>query len=221
MGVRAKICGLNDPISVSAAIDGGASHIGLVFFPKSPRAVTPAQARDLAEQISGPVQVVGLFVDPDDALLEDVLAHVDLDLLQLHGNETPMRVEEIKSRFGKPVMKALKIATKEDLNAASDYLSVADMLLFDAKAPKDMKNALPGGNGLVFDWRMLTNTDIPLPWMLAGGLDKDNVADAVQISGAKIVDTSSGVEEKPGKKDPVAIAEFLKTVHAIETGKNE
>ncbi|MCG8494218.1 MAG: phosphoribosylanthranilate isomerase [Sneathiellales bacterium] len=221
MGVRAKICGLNDPQSVTAAVAGGASHIGVVFFPKSPRNVSAQAAGTLMKDVPSTVEVVGLFVDPQDDLLEEVLAHVDLDLLQLHGSETPERVEEIKARFGKPVMKALKIAVKEDLNAAQDYLSVADMLLFDAKAPKDMENALPGGNGLVFDWRMLTNTDIPLPWMLAGGLDKDNVADAVLISGAKIVDTSSGVEEKPGKKDPAAIAEFLKTVSAIKTGKNE
>ncbi|WP_415236487.1 phosphoribosylanthranilate isomerase [Sneathiella sp.] len=213
--VKAKICGLNDPQAVDAAVTGGASHIGLVFYPPSPRNVSIEQAADLVGPVPKEITIVGLFVDPDDAFLEQVLKAVPLDLLQLHGSETPARVGDIRARFSLPVMKALKIADKEDLASANQYKDVADMLLFDAKAPKDMKNALPGGNGLVFDWRMLTNTPLSLPWMLAGGLNKENVAQAVTISGADFVDTSSGVEEKPGKKDPAAIHEFLKVVYEI------
>ena len=211
----AKICGLSDAASVIAAVDGGAAYIGLVFFAASPRAVTPEEAAKLAQDVPSSVKIVGLFVDPDDALLASVLGAVKLDLLQLHGNENPERIASIKAQYSIPVMKALKIAEKADLQAAKDYENVADMLLFDAKAPKTMKDALPGGNGLVFDWRMLTNMSFNLPWMLAGGLDANNVQEAVTISGAPCVDTSSGVEISPGHKDVAEISRFLKTVHEI------
>ncbi len=214
--VQAKICGLKDPRSLKTAIEGGASHVGLVFFPPSPRSVTPEEATLLVEGIPSSISVVGLFVDPDDALLKAAIASADLDLLQLHGDESPERVAHIREQFGIPVMKALKIASPQDLESVSAYEPVADMLLFDAKAPKDLKNALPGGNGLVFDWRMLTNMELSVPWMLAGGLDRDNITEAVTISGATLVDTSSGVEEKPGVKDPRKIADFLAVVNAIE-----
>lgn len=213
--VQAKICGLNDAVSVQAAINGGAAYIGMVFFPPSPRSVTPGQAGKLTQSVPSSVKIVGLFVDPDDALIQSVLDGVKLDLIQLHGSETPDRIREIKGTFATPVMKALKIAEKADLEAIKDYQNVADMLLFDAKAPKTMENALPGGNGLIFDWRMLTDLSLPLPWMLAGGLDADNVAEAVLISGARCVDTSSGVEIKPGLKDPAKISRFLKAVDEI------
>ncbi|MEP3248518.1 MAG: phosphoribosylanthranilate isomerase [Sneathiella sp.] len=215
-GVQAKICGLNDPASVATAVAGGASHLGLVFFPPSPRSVTPGEAARLVKDVPKPVKLVGLFVDPDDAWLTEILRSVKLDLIQLHGSERIERVRAIREIFKIPVMKALKVATAADLEDAGRYASVADMLLFDAKAPKELKNALPGGNGLVFDWRILANMELSVPWMLAGGLDKDNVAQAVTISGAKFVDTSSGVEEKPGKKDPRLITDFLAAVHAIE-----
>lgn len=213
--VQAKICGLKDTTAVAAAVKGGAAYIGMVFFAASPRNVTPAQAATLTKDVPSSVKIVGLFVDPEDELITSVLGQVKLDMIQLHGSETPQRVSEIKQRFSTPVMKAIKIAEKDDLQAIKAYESVADMLLFDAKAPKNMKNALPGGNGLVFDWRMLTDLSLSLPWMLAGGLDAENVGQAVTISGASCVDTSSGVEIKPGVKDPVAISRFLRAVDEI------
>jgi len=213
--VHAKICGLNDAISVKAAVEGNADYIGMVFFAKSPRAVTPAQAAELTENVPDTVKIVGLFVDPDDTLIRDVLKVVRLDLIQLHGSESVDRVRDIKKTFNLPVMKAIKIAEKIDIENANSYVGAADMLLFDAKAPKNMENALPGGNGLVFDWRMLANVTPSLPWMLAGGLDATNVIKAVSISGAPCVDTSSGVEVKPGVKDPAAISQFLASVRTI------
>jgi len=213
--VQAKICGLNDAVSVKAAVDSKADYIGMVFFAKSPRAVTPAQATELTANIPKTVKIVGLFVDPDNRLIEDVAKAARLDMIQLHGNESVERVLEIKNTFNIPVMKAIKIAEIVDIESANSYVGAADMLLFDAKAPKSMENALPGGNGLVFDWRMLANVTPSLPWMLAGGLDATNVVEAVSISGAPCVDTSSGVEVKPGLKDPAEITRFLETVHTI------
>ncbi|MBL4907810.1 MAG: phosphoribosylanthranilate isomerase, partial [Sneathiella sp.] len=171
--VQAKICGLNDAQGVAAAVNGGAAYIGMVFFDASPRAVSPEQAAILTKSVPPSVKIVGLFVDPDNDLIRSVLGSVKLDMIQLHGSETPARVQEIRTKFEVPVMKALKIAEKADLEAIKAYECVADMLLFDAKAPKSMKNALPGGNGLIFDWRMLTGLSLSLPWMLAGGLDAE------------------------------------------------
>ncbi len=212
---QAKICGLNDPASVEMAVAKGAAYIGMVFFGASPRAVTPAQAADLTQKIPATTKVVGLFVDPSDAEIQAALDAVSLNLIQLHGSETPERVGQIRKKFAVPVMKALKIAEKADLDTVKSYEDVADMLLFDAKAPKSMEKALPGGNGLVFDWRILANRSFSCPWMLAGGLDDTNVKEAVTISGAVCVDTSSGVEIKPGEKDPAAISRFLAAVHTI------
>ncbi len=214
--VSAKICGLKTRASVDAAVENGAAYVGAVFFPKSPRAVTPAEAAALFTDLPASVKLVGLFVDPDEDLLRTVSDHIKLDLIQLHGSETPARVAEIRKTFGIPVMKALAIAAPEDLERAKAYETVSDMLLFDAKAPKSMKDALPGGNGLSFDWTMLAVKQFALPWMLAGGLTADNVQEAVRISGATSVDTSSGVEQKPGVKDLDEIARFLKTVHHIK-----
>ncbi|WP_169566576.1 phosphoribosylanthranilate isomerase [Sneathiella limimaris] len=213
--VAAKICGLNDPVSLKSALDAGAEYIGVVFFPPSPRSLMPAEAKELFGDYRGSAKLVGLFVDPDDELIRSALEAVPLDILQLHGNETPERVQEIRVKFGKPVMKAVKIATRDDLLQAKAYESVSDMLLFDAKAPKSMKDALPGGNGLSFDWTMLADLDTTCPWMLAGGLTADNVTDAVRISRAKAVDTSSGVETEPGRKDPTEVVRFLEVVHGI------
>ncbi len=213
--VQAKICGLNDPVSVKSAVESGADYIGMVFYEPSPRSVSPKEAAQLTKAVPPTVKIVGLFVNPDNALIRSVLDTVKLDMIQLHGSETPERVEEIKATFSTSVMKALKIAEKADFLSIKAYENVADMLLFDAKAPKNMENALPGGNGLVFDWRMLTDVSLSLPWMLAGGLDAENVREAVTISGAPCVDTSSGVEIKPGQKDPAAISRFVKTVHDI------
>ncbi|MBA4491845.1 phosphoribosylanthranilate isomerase [Paracoccus sp. S1E-3] len=204
---QVKICGLTRPEHVAAAVEAGAGFVGFVFFSKSPRSLTPEAAAALALEVPAGVARVGLFVDPDDALLDAVLTQVPLDILQLHGGETPDRVAEIKARTGLPVMKAVGVAGPQDLDALWDYGLVADMLLVDAKAPKDA--ALPGGNGLAFDWRLLVGRKFLTPWMLAGGLTPDNVAEAVRLTGARIVDVSSGVESAPGEKDPALIRAFV------------
>ena len=204
---QVKICGLTRPEHVAAAVEAGAAFVGFVFFPKSPRNLTPEAAAVLAQEVPPGVARVGLFVNPDDAALDAVLAQVPLDILQLHGSETPERVAEIKARTGLPVMKAVGVAGPQDLDALWDYGLVADMLLVDAKAPKDA--ALPGGNGLAFDWRLLVGRKFLTPWMLAGGLTPDNVAEAVRLTGARIVDVSSGVESAPGEKDADLIRAFV------------
>ena len=204
---QVKICGLTRPEHVAAAVEAGAAFVGFVFFPKSPRNLTPEAAATLALEVPPGVARVGLFVNPDDALLDVVLAVVPLDILQLHGSETPDRVAEIKARTGLPVMKAVGVAGPQDLDALWDYGLVADMLLVDAKAPKDA--ALPGGNGLAFDWRLLVGRKFLTPWMLAGGLTPDNVAEAVRLTGARMVDVSSGVESAPGEKDGALIRDFV------------
>ncbi|MFV0410433.1 MAG: phosphoribosylanthranilate isomerase [Paracoccus sp. (in: a-proteobacteria)] len=204
---QVKICGLTQPEHVAAAVEAGAAFAGFVFFPKSPRHLSAAAAAPLALDVPPGVARVGLFVNPDDALLDEVLAQVPLDIIQLHGGESAERVAEIRSRVGLPVMKAVGVAGPEDLDALWDYGLVADMLLVDAKPPKDA--ALPGGNGLAFDWRLLIGRKWLKPWMLAGGLTPDNVAEAVRLTGARIVDVSSGVESAPGEKDPALIRAFI------------
>lgn len=204
---QVKICGLREPAHVAAAAEAGARYLGFVFFPKSPRAVSPDEAASLVQDVPPGVARVGLFVDPDDALLEAVLARVPLDLIQLHGAESPDRVAEVKARFGLPVMKAVGLACAEDLPALTDYGLVADMLLVDAKPPRDAD--LPGGNGLAFDWRLLNGRRWLRPWLLAGGLTPRNVAEAVRLTGATGVDVSSGVEAAPGQKDSDLIRDFI------------
>jgi phosphoribosylanthranilate isomerase len=204
-----KICGLSSQPALDAAIAGGARFVGFVFYPPSPRNLTPEAAGALAQEVPPGITKVGVFVDPDDALLSAVLAAATLDLLQLHGTEGPERVAEIRRRFGVPTMKAIAVAGPDDLDAAPRYLDVADWLLFDAKPPRDAAGALPGGNGLALDWQLLRARRWPLPWMLSGGLDAANLAEAVRISGAPNIDVSSGVEVRPGVKDPVKIAAFL------------
>lgn len=210
MTVQVKICGINAPDALGAAIDAGAAFVGFVFYPPSPRAITPEQARDLAARVPAGVQKVGLFVDPDDATLERALGVVSLDLLQLHGRETPERVAEIRKKFAKPVMKAIKVAAAGDLDLAADFESVTDWLLFDGVPPKDKKNALPGGNAAQFDWSLLQGRHFARPWMLSGGLDAGNVAEAIRATGAICVDVSSGVEHRPGLKDPARITAFIR-----------
>lgn len=205
---QVKICGLREAAHVAAAVEAGARYLGFVFFPKSPRAILPAQAAALAADVPPGVARVGLFVDPGDALLEATLAAAPLDLIQLHGAESPARVSQIKARFGLPVMKAVGIAGPEDLDALWDYALVADMLLVDAKPPKDA--VLPGGNGLAFDWRLLVGRKWLKPWLLAGGLTPANVAEAIRLTGAPGVDVSSGVETAPGVKDAALIRDFIR-----------
>ncbi|ETD81684.1 phosphoribosylanthranilate isomerase [Rhodobacter capsulatus] len=206
-GVRCKICGLRTPADVEAAAAAGAGYIGLVFFPRSPRHLEIGAARDLA--LAAPVGLakVGLVVDAEDADLEAITASVPLDMLQLHGRESPARVAEVKARFGLPVMKALGVAEAADLAAIAEYEAVADQILIDAKAPKGA--ALPGGNGLSFDWRLIAGRVWQRPWMLAGGLTPGNVAEAVRLTGTRQVDVSSGVESAPGVKDAARIATFV------------
>jgi len=208
-----KICGLTEPEGLRAAIEGGARWVGFVFFPRSPRFITPEDAVPLAASVPAGVETVGLFVDPDDATLAATLASVRLDLLQLHGRETPERVRDIRSRFGVPVMRALGVAGPEDLDSARAHETVADRLLFDAKPPKGA--VIPGGNGVSFDWSPLAARVWSKPWMLAGGLTPDNVAEAARMSGARAVDVSSGVEDRPGRKDPARIRAFLAAARAF------
>jgi len=215
MSVQAKICGLSTAEALHAAIRGGARFVGFVFYPKSRRNVTPELAAALAALVPEGITRVGLFVDPTDALLSGVLGRVPLDLLQLHGSENPHRVAEIKARFGKRVMKAVPIAGPDDPDAAVPYLDVADWLLFDAKPPRGDPRALPGGNGLAFDWQLLGGRRWSKPWMLSGGLTPKNVADAVGTTHARVVDVSSGVEIRPGIKDLAKIEEFLARVGTL------
>lgn len=207
-----KICGLSDPASVEAAVQAGARYTGFVFFPKSPRNVTPELAAQLAADVPVGIGRVGLFVNPDDTQLQSVLTSVPLDFIQLHGHETPARVTEIKSLTGLPVMKAVGVATAADLDQLWDYGLAADMLLVDAKPTPDA--ALPGGNGLAFDWRLLVGRRWLKPWLLAGGLTPANVADAIRLTGAPGVDVSSGVESAPGIKDHDLIRAFVAAARA-------
>ena len=215
MAIETKICGINSAQAMGAAIDGGADFVGLVFYPPSPRHVGPDAAAALCAPVPEGVVKVGLFVDIVDAILDAVVAQVSLDLLQLHGNEAPGRVREIADRTGIAVMKAIKVESAADVDGAEAYAGVADRLLFDAKAPAEMTGALPGGNALNFDWRLLSGRRWGRPWMLSGGLDADNLADAVGISGAGAVDVSSGVEDAPGAKSAAKIAAFLACAKAL------
>ena len=207
MASRVKICGLSDAASVLAAAEAGARYIGFVFFAKSPRNVSVAQARDLALAAPMGVAKVALVVDATDAELDAICAEVPLDMLQLHGHESPARVAQIRARYGLPVMKALGVARAEDLAQIAAYEAVADQILLDAKAPEGA--ALPGGNGLAFDWRLVAGYTFQKPWMLAGGLTPENVAEAIRLTGARQVDVSSGVEARAGVKDLARIKAFL------------
>lgn len=210
MAIEAKICGLRTPEAIETAIAGGAAFIGLVFYAKSPRYLTAEAAGALSRPVAGKVGRVGLIVDASDEEIAAILAACPLDMLQLHGKETPERVAEIRAKFGRPVMKAIAIATAEDIAGLRIYEDVADRLLFDAKPPKTMVGALPGGNAVSFDWNLLAGQTFRRPWMLAGGLTVTNLAEAVRTSGARAVDTSSGVEDRPGIKNLKKIRDFLK-----------
>jgi len=209
MSLFVKICGLSTPETVEAAVEHGAAMVGFVFYPASPRHVTPDQAAELVAPLPSGVDRVGLFVDPDDATLSETLGRAALDLIQLHGSESPERVAEVRERFQRPVIKAIKLAQPDDLNEARRHDGIADWLLFDARPPAGVAGALPGGNGLPFDWTMLKGQRFSRPWMLSGGLTPDNLALAVKTAGAHAVDVSSGVESTPGKKDILKIVAFL------------
>lgn len=208
-----KICGISEPCALDAAIKGRASYAGFVFFPPSPRNLAPPEAAALAARAEGRIRRVGLFVDGDDALIGDAVAAARLDALQLHGQESPERAAQLRARFGLPVWKALAIASAEDVARARLYAGAVDMVLFDAKTPRGA--ALPGGMGLSFDWRLVAGWKGSTAWGVAGGLNPDNVVEAIQLTGAPLVDTSSGVESAPGVKDVGRIAAFCSAVLSI------
>lgn len=205
--IRVKICGLRTVADVDAVAASGAAYAGFVFFAKSPRHLDLATARELALAAPPGLAKVALTVNADDAALDAIIEAVPLDMLQLHGSESPDRVAEVRARYGLPVMKAVGVADEGDLAAIFDYSTVADQLLIDAKPPKNA--ALPGGNGLAFDWRLVAQRRWLRPWMLAGGLTPENVAEAIRLTNARQVDVSSGVESAPGVKDHARIAAFV------------
>lgn len=215
MALDVKICGLKQPEHVAAALGGGASHAGFIFFEKSPRNVTPEAARALYDAVRGRLAGVAVTVDATDAFLDEIVDVMRPSMLQLHGAETPERVAQLKQRHGLPVMKALSIREKADLSAAMPYLGFVDRFLFDAKPPKGAD--LPGGNGVSFDWSLLEGLDARFDYMLSGGVNAANVDDAVRLTAASGLDVSSGVETAPGVKDAGLIRQFLALVREAET----
>lgn len=216
-GPAVKICGLSTPETLEAALTAGAELVGFVFFPKSPRHLTLETAAALGAQVTSRAVKVALSVDADDALLEAIVARLKPDMLQLHGHESPARVSAIKTRFGLPVMKAIGISGSDDLAAVAAYDGIADRILFDGKPPKGAD--LPGGNGLTFDWDVLKSLALKAPYMLSGGLDAANVAEAARRTGAPAVDVSSGVESAPGQKDPARIAAFIEALRGAKSAE--
>jgi phosphoribosylanthranilate isomerase len=214
MSLTVKICGLSTRETLDAALQAGADMVGFVFFPPSPRHLSLASARDLGKQARGRASKVALTVDADDATLANIVEALQPDILQLHGKETVARLRDIKQAFGLPVMKAIAVETLTDLASLPGYAAVADRILFDARAPKEATR--PGGLGAVFDWRVLENLDLRLPFMVSGGLDAGNVAEAVRVTRAGGMDVSSGVERAPGVKDPDMIRAFIRAARATE-----
>lgn len=209
--MRVKICGLSEEASLRAAVEAGASYVGFVFYGKSPRNLSVSKARALTLEVPEGICKVALTVDATDAFLENLLADIPIDMLQLHGQETPERVAALRDRYGLPVMKAVGVSDENDLGALSEYARVCDQLLCDAKPTKP--GDLPGGNGLSFDWRLIAGRKWGIPWMLAGGLTPENVADAVRLTGATQVDVSSGVETAPGVKGIGKIRAFIRAAN--------
>jgi phosphoribosylanthranilate isomerase len=213
MPVEVKICGLSTPETVEGSIAAGADYIGLNFYPTSPRFVSLERAAELAAIARGRVRIVALVVDAPDSLLKEIVSKVDPDFIQAHGLETPQRIGEIGRLTGKPVIKAIRVRDAADIAAAATYAEVASLILYDAKAPETLSNALPGGNGHAFDWGLLEGKRPPA-FMLAGGLTQENVADAIRVTGAPVVDLSSGVESAPGVKDIGLIRKFIEAAKA-------
>jgi phosphoribosylanthranilate isomerase len=209
MNAKVKICGLSTAPTLDKAVAMGVDLVGFVFYRPSPRYVTPDQARELAARVPGGIAKVALVVDMDNDELDEIVEALDPDMIQAHGHETPARVNEIKSRYNRPVIKAISVADAADFERARAYDEAADMILFDAKPPKSMNNPLPGGNGLAFDWELIAGRNEIGDFILSGGLDPDNVAAAIELTNPAIVDVSSGVETAPGKKDETLIAKFL------------
>jgi phosphoribosylanthranilate isomerase len=214
MSLIVKICGLSTRETLDVALDSGADMVGFVFFPPSPRHLSPDVARELGQAVKRRAAKVALTVDADDATLANIIEALQPDLLQLHGQETPVRLRDIKRKFGLPVMKALPVETSADLAALPAYRDVADRILFDARAPKEATR--PGGLGAAFDWHVLENLDLKLPFMVSGGLHAGNVEEALRVTCAGGVDVSSGVESSPGRKDPEMIRAFIRAARATE-----
>ena len=213
MAIQAKICGLNDADAVDAAVRFRARMVGFVWFPKSPRHVVPDQAAALAARVPDDIERVGVMVDPDDAELETFVRAARLSMVQFHGHESPARLAEVAERFGVRTMKVIRVAEAVDLDAAAPYEPVADYLMFDAKPPREATR--PGGNAVAFDWQLLSGRTWRRPWLLSGGLDASNVKEAAATTGARIVDVSSGIEDRPGVKNPQKIREFLEIVRDL------
>ncbi|MCF6322399.1 MAG: phosphoribosylanthranilate isomerase [Rhizobiaceae bacterium] len=225
LNIDVKICGLRDRLSMDAAINNGANHLGFIFFEKSPRNVTPQLAAQLIAPIRGKVTTVAVSVNADNDFLDDIVATMTPDMLQLHGSETPQRVAQVQARFNLPVMKAFAIRQASDFDKVEDYFPVADRLLFDAKPPAGSE--LPGGNGIAFDWALFARWQdankhrFEHPAMLSGGINPDNICDALGSSNARAIDISSGVENSPGVKDPALIEVFLKQVKEFENAREK
>ncbi|MBA8877811.1 phosphoribosylanthranilate isomerase [Phyllobacterium myrsinacearum] len=215
MNLDVKICGLKTDEAVAAALDEDASHIGFIFFPKSPRNIDPAMAGRLRQAAKGRAKAVAVTVNADDAALDAIVAAMQPDMLQLHGDESPERVAGIKQRYGLPVLKALSVRERRDLDAIAAYIGIADQFLFDAKPPKG--SDLPGGNGIAFDWTILSGLDASIDYMLSGGLNVGNIAEALKATNARGIDISSGVESAPGVKDVSLIREFFRVVRAAKS----
>jgi phosphoribosylanthranilate isomerase len=217
MSLIVKICGLSTRETLDVALAERADMVGFMFFPPSPRHLSLGQAEDLGRQVKGRAQKVAISVDAEDALFDNIIEALRPDLLQLHGKESVARVRDVKARFRLPVMKVMSVETQADLAGLAGYAAVADRILFDAKAPKDATR--PGGLGATFDWRLLQGLDLKIPFMVSGGLNAGNLAEAVRVTGAGGVDTSSGVESAPGVKDPGKIRAFIRAARAVDEAK--
>jgi phosphoribosylanthranilate isomerase len=215
MGLDIKICGLKTAEAMAAALDGGASHVGFIFFSKSPRYVAPEKAGDLRLAARGQAEAVAVSVDADNAFLDEIVLAMSPDWLQLHGRETPERVAAIRERYSLPVMKALPVSEAADLDKIKPYVGVADRFLLDAKPPKGSE--LPGGNGVAYDWRLLAALDADIDYMLSGGLNAANIGDALRLANPPGIDISSGVETAPGVKDARLITDFFRAVRDAQT----
>ena len=215
MAIKVKICGVDRQETVEASVDAGASMIGLVFYEKSPRFLNLTRATSITQNIPKSVKKVGLFVDPTNREISEVIENVKIDTLQLHGNESPERVRDIKDFTGLSIIKVIKVRTLQDLNLFKAFVDIADNFLFDAKVNIEKNSNLPGGNAISFDWKVLSGVKIPKPWILAGGLDKNNVSEAIKITNAKAVDVSTGVEDKLGVKATRKIIDFIEATRKL------
>ena len=210
--LNVKICGLNNKETIEFAVKAGASHLGFIFYPPSPRSLTPKEAGHITSTTPRHIKRVAVVVNARDDLIDDIIQNLSPDILQLHGSETTSRIHEIKEKFKLPIMKAIKVANFDDIKSSQKYHDNSDFLLFDAKPPMTSKNALPGGNGISFDWTLLKSVKIGKPWFLSGGIHIGNVHEAIKTTGNRSIDISSGVEDQPGVKSSQKIDMFMKSI---------